>query len=287
VRSERRACELVGISRSVMRYQVKAKDDDPLLTRLRELALEYPRYGYQTLHPILQREGLVINPKMTYRIYLEEQLQVPRRRRRKLPRRRRFRLQPATRPNQRWSMDFMSDQLANGRRFRVLNIVDDYTRKCKGQIVDFSISGLRLSLFLGGCSPLPQEIVLDNGPELTSKAMFLWSEQAGVRLRFIDLGKPIQNAFVESFNARFRDTCLNEYWFTGLADARQTIESWRQHYNRERPHSALQYRTPEEVRQEREAAYGKDGSSGALENSASFPLSHRPDDDKLSLRKWT
>ena len=120
-----------------MRYQVKAKDDDPLRTRLRELALEYPRYGYQTLHPILQREGLVINPKMTYRIYREEQLQVPRRRRRKLPRRRRFRLQPATRPNQRWSLDFMSDQLANGRRFRVLNIVDDYTRECKGQIVDF------------------------------------------------------------------------------------------------------------------------------------------------------
>ena len=287
MRSERRACELVGISRSVMRYQVKAKDDDPLRTRLRELALEYPRYGYQTLHPILQREGLVINPKMTYRIYREEQLQVPRRRRRKLPRRRRFRLQPATRPNQRWSMDFMSDQLANGRRFRVLNIVDDYTRECKGQIVDFSISGLRLSLFLGGCSPLPQEIVLDNGPELTSKAMFLWSEQAGVRLRFIDPGKPIQNAFVESFNARFRDTCLNEYWFTSLADARQTIESWRQHYNRERPHSALQYRTPEEVRQEWEAAYGKDGSSGALENFSSFSLSHRPDDDKLSLRKWT
>ena len=145
---------------------------------------------------------------------------MPRRRRRKLPRRRRFRLQPATRPNQRWSLDFMSDQLADGRRFRVLNIVDDYRREGKGQIVDFPISGLRLSLFLGGCveriqdrvlrtdslgSPLPQEIVLDNGPELSSKAMFLWSEQAGVRLRFIDPGKPIQNAYVESFNARFRE----------------------------------------------------------------------------------
>ena len=147
-------------------------------------------------------------------------------------------------------MDFMSDQLANGRRFRVLNIVDDYTRECKGQIVDFSISGLRVSLFLDSCSPLPEEIVVDNGPELTSKAMFLWSERTGVQLRFIDPDKPIQNALVESFNARFRDTCLNEYWFTSLADARQTIESWRQHYNRERPHSSLQYRTPKEVRQE-------------------------------------
>ena len=277
----------MGVSRSVMRYQAKSKDDGPLRTRLRELALQYPRYGYQTLHPILQREGLVMNPKRTYRIYREEQLQVPRRRRKNRPRQRRFRRQRATRPNQRWSMDFMSDQLANGRRFRVLNIVDDFTRECKGQIVDFSISGLRLSLFLEGCSGLPQEIVLDNGPEMISKAMFLWSEQAGVRLRFIDPGKPMQNAFVESFNARFRDTCLNEYWFTSLADARQTIESWRQHYNRERPHSALQYRTPEEVRHEWEEAYGKDGSSGALENSSSFPLSHRPDDDKLSLKEWT
>ena len=180
-------------------------------------------------------------------------------------------------------MDCISDQLANGRRFRVLNIVDDYSRECKGQIVDFSISGLRLSLFLESCSPLPEEIMVDNGP----KAMFLWSEKAGVRLRFIDPGKPIQKAFVESFNGRFRDTCLNEYWFTSLADARQTIESWRQHYNRERPHSALQYRTPEEVRKEWEEAHGKDGSLGTLENSSSFPLSHRPDDDKLSLREWT
>ena len=248
MRSERRACELVGISRSVVRYQVKAKDDDPLRRRLRELAVQYSCYGYPALHPILQREGWVTSEKRTYRIYREEPLQVPRRRGKKLPRQRRFRRQQATRPNQRWSMDLMSDQLANGRRFRVLNIVDDYTRECKGQIVDFSISG-----------------VVDNGPELTSKAMFLWSERAGVRLQFIDPGKLIQNAFVESFNARFRDTCLNEYWFTSLADARKTIESWRQHYNRERPHSALQYRTPEEVSKEWD-------SSGALENSPSFPL---------------
>ena len=153
--------------------------------------------------------------------------------------------------------------------------------------MDFSISGLRLSLFLDSCSPLPEEIVVDNGPELTSKAMFFWWEKTGVRLRFIDPGKPIQNALVESFSARFRDTCLNEYWFTSLADARQTIESWRQHCNRERPHSALQYRTSEEVPQEWEEAYGKDGSWGALENSSSLPLSHRPEDDKLSRREWT
>ncbi len=107
-----------------------------------------------------------------------------------------------------------------------------------------------------------------------------------MRLQFIDPGEPIQNALVESFNARFRDTGLNEYWFTSLADARQTIESWRQHYNRGRPHSALQHRTPEEVRQEWEESNGKDGSWGALENSPSFPLSHSPDDGKLLLREW-
>ena len=270
-----------------MRYEAKANHEDRLVSRLKELAVEYPRYGYKLLHPMLKKEGLVINKKRTYRIYTQERLQVRRRRRRKLPRQRRFQLLRATRPNQRWSLDFISDQLANGRRFRVLNIVDDYTRECKGQIVDFSISGLRLSCFLENCCSLPEEIVLDNGPELTSKAMFLWAEKASVRLRFIDPGKPLQNAFVESFNARFRDTCLNESWFTSLADAREMIGSWREHCNRQRPHSALQYRTPEEVRKQWEAAYGKDGSSGALENSSSFPLSHRPDDDKLSLRRWT
>lgn len=277
----------MGISRSVVRYEAKAKDDDRLARRLKELAVKYPRYGYKLLHPMVKKEGLVVNKKRTYRIYTQEGLQVRSKRRKKLPRQRRFQLERASRPNQRWSMDFMSDQLANGRRFRVLNIVDDYTRECKGQIVDFSISGLRLSRFLESCCPLPEEIVVDNGPELTSKAMFLWAEKTGVQLRFIDPGKPIQNAFVESFNARFRDTCLNEHWFENLADAREIIESWRHHYNRQRPHSALQYRTPEDVRKEWEAAYGKDGSFGALENSSSFPLAHRPDDDKLSPREWT
>ena len=150
-------------------------------------------------------------------------------------------------PNERWSVDFMSDQLANGRRFRILNIVDDFSRQCVGQIVDTSISGQRLARFLDelGQSALPKVLVCDNGSELTSKAMFFWSQGSGTKLHFIQPGKPMQNAFVESFNGRFRDNCLNEHWFKDLADARQTIDAWRHHYNHVRPHISLGYVPPE------------------------------------------
>jgi len=153
------------------------------------------------------------------------------------------------RPMQRWSLDFVSDQLADCRRFRVLNIVDDCSRICPGQIVDISISGARITRFLDKLAlrtGLPEEIVLDNGPEGTSKAMFDWSERTGVRLRFIEPGKPVQNAFVESLNGKLRDECLNLHWFRSLRHAREEIESWRRHYNTERPHSALGYLSPME-----------------------------------------
>ena len=141
----------------------------------------------------------------------------------------------------------MSDQLSSGRRFRILNIVDDYSRECPGQLVDLSISGERLARFLNDLAklrPLPESLVMDNGPELTSKAMFEWAQANGVALHFIEPGKPAQNAFVESFNGRFRDECLNEEWFVNLAHARAVIEAWRVHYNTRRPHSALGYQTP-------------------------------------------
>jgi len=142
--------------------------------------------------------------------------------------------------NQRWSMDFVSDQLANGRRFRVLNVVDDYSRECVLQIVDFSISGERLTHEFDQLQrQLPKTIVCDNGPEFTSKAMFLWSKQVGVKLHFIQPGKPTQNAFVESFNGKFREYCLNLNWFASLTDARSTIDSWRAHYNQVRPHRSI------------------------------------------------
>jgi putative transposase len=286
MRSQRRACQLMGIHPSVYRYQSRHCEDQPLRERLKTLAIEYPRYGYLLLHAMLKGEGLVVNAKKTYRIYREEKLQVKRRRRKRLPARDRGEMTIPVGPNRRWSMDFMSDQLATGRRFRILNIVDDYTRECPAQIVDFSISGQRLVRLLDDLHKthgLPIEVVVDNGPELTSKAMFLWSQRTRVQIRFIQPGKPSQNAFVESFNGKLRDACLNEHWFTNIADARRIIESWRVHYNRVRPHSALGYRTPEQFRMANTEGYGKDGRIAALENPLGFPLSHSHDDRKSSL----
>ncbi len=237
--SERRACRLVGFSRSAAWRPLKERNDGPLRSRLKALAEQYPRYGYPTLHDMLKSEGLVINPKRTYRVYREEGLQVRTKRRKKLNRPRIPMLVPNS-INQRWSMDFVSDQLANGRRFRVLNIVDDYSREYVLQIVDFSISGERLARELDQLDrKLPKTIVCDNGPEFTCKAMFFWSKRVGVKLHFIQPGKPTQNAFVESFNGKFREYCLDLHWFASLEDARSTIEDWRRHYNHVRPHRSL------------------------------------------------
>ena len=244
--SQRRACRLVGFSRSAAWYRPKGREDGLLRERLKSLAEQYPRYGYPTLHDMLRTEGRVVNRKRTYRIYREEGLQVRTKRRKKLTRPRIPMLVPDA-ANQRWSVDFMSDQLANGRRFRILNIVDDYTRECVLQVVDFSISGQRLARELDQAAesrPLPKTIVCDNGPEFTCKAMFFWSRRTGTKLHFIQPGKPTQNAFVESFNGKFRDYCLNLNWFASLDDARQTINLWKAHYNHVRPHRSLGKKPP-------------------------------------------
>lgn len=242
--SQRRACRLAGFSRSAAWSVPKGRDDTALRCRLKQLAERYPRYGYPTLHAMLSIEGLVTNRKRTYRIYREEGLQVRTKRRKKIVRPR-VPMAIPSKPNQRWSMDFVSDQLANGRRFRVLNIVDDYSRECILQVVDTSISGHRVALELDRLSrPLPRTIVVDNGPEFTSKAMFFWSKRRKVKLHFIQPGKPTQNAFVESFNGKFRDYCLNLNWFSSLEDARSTINEWRNHYNHVRPHRSLGKKPP-------------------------------------------
>ena len=182
--------------------------------------------------------------KRTYRIYQEEELQVRTKTRKKLIRPRVPMLVPES-INQHWSMDFVSDQLANGRRFRVLNIVDDFSRESVLQLAEFSISGQRVARELDRLSrKLPKTIVCDNGPEFTSKAMFFWSKNTGVKLHFIQPGKPTQNAFVESFNGKFRDYCLNLNWFASLEDAKQVIENWRSHYNHVRPHRSLGKKPP-------------------------------------------
>lgn len=247
--SERRACSVIGLARSVARYRSRRRDDAELRARLRELAGQHRRFGYLRLHALLRREGLVINRKKTYRLYKADDLAVRRRPRRRPPERERLRLVVPGRRNQRWSMDFASDALWTGRRFRCLCVVDDATRESPALLPDFSIGGERVVRVLDELAArhgLPEEIVLDNGPEFTGRALFAWSARTGVRLRFIQPGKPIQNAFVESFIGRFRDECLNQHWFGSLAEARRIIAAWRQHYNRERPHSALGYQPPEQ-----------------------------------------
>lgn len=245
--SQRRACVLVGGWRSTARYRSRRQDPTDLIGRLRELALARPRCGYRLLGDFLRDEGYVVNHKRLFRLYKAEELALPRRRPRKAPRPRQPRLEVALRPNQRWSMDFVSDALAAHRRFRCLTMVDDATRECPKLLVDTSISGVRVTRVLDELKDtrgLPEVIVVDNGPEFTSAAMHRWARRNGVRLHFIDPGKPTQNAYVESFNGKFRDTCLNAHWFVDLEDARRTIEAWRVDYNEVRHHSSLGRRPP-------------------------------------------
>ena len=187
-----------------------------------------------------------MNRKRTYRLYTEEKLQVRTKKRKKLIRPRQPMVMPIAK-DIRWSMDFVSDQLVNGRRFRVLNVVDDHSREMIGQLTAFSISGQRVARFLDGLiekRSRPDQIVCDNGTEFTSKAMFLWQQESRVKLAFIQPGKPTQNAFIESLNGKFRNECLNQNWFRTIEDAEQKINHWRHHYNNERPHSSLNYLTP-------------------------------------------
>jgi putative transposase len=212
------------------------------------LAQERPRWGYRRLHVLVRREGFAVNHKRVYRLYRAEGLAVRRRRRRRLARPR-IALSAPSRPNERWSLDFMSDQLVDGRVFRTLNIVDDHTRECRAIEVDTSLSGHRVVRTLDLLvheHGRPATLLTDNGPEFTSRVVEAWAYRMGVQLHFIQPGKPSQNAFVESFNGRFRDECLNEHWFTTLDEARERIEEWRVDYNQVRPHSSLGDLTPEE-----------------------------------------
>jgi putative transposase len=249
--SERRACGLLATHRSTARYRAHGRSDADIRARLRELAAEKRRYGYRRLHVLLRREGMLVNHKCVERIYREEGLSVRRRKRKRAAGVRAETWLPATQPDQRWSLDFVSDALCWGRKLRMLTVVDTYTRESLAIEVDTSLSGTRVARVLDriiGERDVPGEIVMDNGPELTSKALDQWAYERGVHLRFIAPGKPQQNGFVESFNGKLRDECLNEHWFTTLYDAREKVEAWRMEYNRERPHSSLQNRTPEEFR---------------------------------------
>jgi putative transposase len=248
--SERHACRLLGLGRTTCRYRARtAESDAALRARLKELAGQRMRFGYRRLTAMLVREGMPANHKRVYRIYREEGLAMRIRQRRRIRWTGAVSRPVATRPNQRWSMDFVSDCVSTGRVIRMLTIVDDYTRECPTIEIDTSLGGLRVRRVLDRIASergLPEAIVLDNGPEFRGRALAAWSEERRVRLEFIQPGKPAQNAYAESFNGRLRDECLNANWFTSLSDARRKIESWRQDYNQQRPHSSLNYLPPTE-----------------------------------------
>jgi len=222
--------------------------NEPRRDRLQAHAAERPRFGYRRLHPLVDREGLHVNHKRVSGVYREAGLQVRRRRRKRLTRGP-MPLPVPSRCGERWSIDFMVDTLADGRGFRTLNIVDDFTRECVAIDVDRSLPGVRVVRVLDRLAEtigLPELLVMDNGPEFSGRALDTWAYARGVQLRFIRPGKPIENAFVESFNGKFRDECLNEHWFASVADARALIEAWRVDDNTARPHRALHGATPEQ-----------------------------------------
>jgi putative transposase len=248
--SERHACRLLGLGRSTHRYRARRNERDAgLRARLKELASKRMRFGYRRLTAMLVREGIAANHKRVYRLYREEGLAMRIRQRRRIRWTGAGSGSVATRANERWSIDFVSDCVSTGRVIRMLTVVDDCTRECPAIEVDTSLGGLRVRRVLDRIARergLPEAIVLDNGPEFRGRALAAWSEERGVRLEFIQPGKPAQNAFAESFNGRLRDECLNANWFTSLSDARRKIEDWRQDYNQQRPHSSLNYLPPAE-----------------------------------------
>ena len=250
--SERRACAVLQADRSMVRYRSRRASDAVHRRRIRELAQERRRFGYRRLMILLRREGVAMNHKRFRRLYREEGLQVRKRGGRKRALGTRAPIELPTGPNVRWSMDFVSDSFTDGRRFRVFAVVDDFSRECLGLIADTSISGHRVARELDHIivrrNARPQTCVSDNGTEFTSMAILKWTQATGVGWHYIQPGKPQQNAFVESFNGRLRDECLNETAFSSLIEARSLLAEWQEDYNRVRPHSALANQTPEAFR---------------------------------------
>jgi putative transposase len=260
-----------------LRYEHHRDPQEALRIRLRELAGSRVRYGYRRLTVLLKREGWEVNAKRIYRIYTEEGLIVRTQKRRERAQRQRIPQGRAARPKQKWSMDFVAQRLSDGRWIRVLTVVDQFTRECLVLFADNALSGEKVATALDKIVLLrgtPESITVDNGSEFASKAMDLWAYKNGVHLDFIRPGKPVENGYIESFNGKLREECLNVEVFFTLADARRKLHLWRRDYNHHRPHSALDDRTPAEFAAACSSG-GKDGDKTALENAARFPLSHR------------
>lgn len=245
--SQRRAARLIPVRLQTLRYPLRRDRQDALRQRLRELAAVRVRFGYRRLTVLLKREGWRVNAKRIYRLYQDEGLTVRTKPRRRLASRARVPLPAPTRPNERWSMDFVSARLADGRWFRTLTVLDVYTRESLALVADRSLTGVKVAAAL---TPIvarrgtPMAITVDNGGEFVSRAMDAWAYAHDIRLDFIRPGRPVENAFIESFNGRLRDECLNGHVFASVAEAQVVLDAWRHDYNEVRPHSALQDRTP-------------------------------------------
>jgi putative transposase len=254
--SERSICQVLDLARSSCRYYSRGDEQAALRIRLRDLAYARASYGYRRLHILLRREGWRINHKRVYRLYrLEGLMMRPKKRRRHVAARRRMERAEAMGPNEGWSMDFMSDELFNGERIRLLTLVDNFTRESLAIEVDRHLGGHRVVEVLQQVRQtrsLPKSIRVDNGPEFISKILDQWAYLNGVELDFSRPGKPADNAFIEAFNGRFREECLNENWFLSPEDAREKVETCRQEYNRHRPHGALDNLSPDEFTKARE-----------------------------------
>lgn len=270
--SERTACKLLDVERSSYRYEPRPDRNAELREELVKLARQKPRYGYRRLHAMLSRRGYGVNVKRVYRLYVEERLMVRRKKRKRLVRER-VAEPRLTGANQEWAMDFIVDGLATGRMVRILSVVDVYTRECLALEADTSLGSGRVTRVLERLIEergRPENVRSDNGPEFTSRRMLAWSEEWKVALVHIQPGRPMQNGHVESFHGRLRDECLNASWFRTLSDVRSTLANWRQEYNWERPHSSLDYQTPEQFRQK--AGYAN------VESEQRSPHLHSHDD---------
>ena len=275
--SQRRACSVIDADRTSVRYQSRRPDDGAIRHRLRELAAQRRRFGYRRLHVLLRREGIGMNHKKLRRLYTEERLQVRRRGGHKRALGTRAPLTVPQGRNQRWSLDFLSDALIDGRRFRILAVVDDFTRECLCLVADTSLSGARVARELDlvmARRGRPTGCLSDNGTELTSMAILNWCQEHRIEWHYIAPGKPTQNAFIESFNGRLRDELLNEVLFTSLAHARAALAEWMIDYNTFRPHSALGWLTPAEYANHSDRC--KQRSSGAALSTGSAPMTVAP-----------
>lgn len=243
------ACKVLSISRTVYRYQPDAKRDEPVILALQELADKYPRYGFGKMFPILRRRGFSWNHKRVHRVYCALKLNLRRKGKNRLPSRSPDPLAVPASLNQCWSIDFMSDALWDGRKFRTFNMVDDFNREALAIEIDLGLPAERIIRVLDRIAAwrgYPLKLRMDNGPELTSVKLAAWAEEHEVELEFIKPGKPTQNSFVERFNRTYREEVLDAYVFKTLTEVREITEKWLREYNEERPHESLGNLTPAE-----------------------------------------